>query len=325
MLLARQLAARQFKIKLLKESMTMEKVVLSGDDLRALQLIELEMLVEVDRICRKHKIHYSLDGGTMLGAVRHKGFIPWDDDADVVFTRHEYAKFYRACKKDLDTERFFLQEHRTDPNYRWGYAKLRRKGTEFIRVNQEHMKYKTGVCIDIFADDNVPDYPLLRRLHHGVHFCIRKLLYAELGRKTEEICIMRMWYGLLYRMIPADSVFWFRNRIAAFVNRKRTELVCHTTYPNPRPACYYGFPSACFNRYIQMEFEGMMFSVLAGYDRYLKLCYGDYMQLPPPEKRVGPGEASCIRLIDITLEEIQERYRRENLKMAYIDKQTAGS
>ena len=125
-----------------------EKVELSQKDLRTLQLIELEMIVEVDRICKKNDIKYSLDGGTLLGAVRHKGFIPWDDDADLIFTRHEYAKFYRACKKDLDTSRFFLQEYRTDENYRWGYAKLRRKGTEFIRLNQEQMKYRTGVCIE---------------------------------------------------------------------------------------------------------------------------------------------------------------------------------
>ena len=84
------------------------EVILSKEDLRKLQLIQTEMLAEVDRICRKNRIQYSLDGGTLLGAVRHKGFVPWDDDADIVFTRHEYAKFYRACKKDLDTERFFF-------------------------------------------------------------------------------------------------------------------------------------------------------------------------------------------------------------------------
>ena len=68
-----------------------KKVELSSEDLRTLQLIELEMIVEVDRICRNNGIQYSLDGGTLLGAARHKGFIPWDDDADVIFTRHEYA------------------------------------------------------------------------------------------------------------------------------------------------------------------------------------------------------------------------------------------
>ena len=111
-----------------------KKIELSGHNLRRLQLNLLEMLIEIDRICRKYQIQYSLDGGTLLGAVRHGGFIPWDDDIDVIMRRSEYRKFYRACQKDLDSSRFFLQEYRTDRHYRWGYEKLRRRDTEFIRL-----------------------------------------------------------------------------------------------------------------------------------------------------------------------------------------------
>ena len=290
-----------------------EIVKLTPDQLRMLQLIELEMIVEVDRICRKNHIQYTLDGGTLLGAVRHKGFIPWDDDADIVMSRHEYAKFYRACKKDLDTERFFLQEYRTDPDYRWGYAKLRRKGTEFIRVGQEHMRYKTGVCIDIFPLDNVPYQYLLRRVYYGVNYCIRKVLYSELGKKAAPTALLRGWYGLLFK-IPRNSAFAVRNRMAAAANRKPTELVCHTMCPNPGPTCKYGMPASCYAGFRQYEFEGMLFQGLSDYDNFLRLSYGDYMQLPPVEQRVGPAPPSKIELFDITLEEIQERYKKENLR-----------
>ena len=104
-----------------------ESFEITKDILEKLQKVELEMLIEIDRICRKNNIKYSIMYGTLLGAVRNGGFIPWDDDCDVVFKRDEYEKFFEACKKDLDTSKFFLQEHRTDPNYLFGYGKLRRK------------------------------------------------------------------------------------------------------------------------------------------------------------------------------------------------------
>ena len=113
---------------------------LDDRQLRQLQMIELEMLVEVDRICKKCGIQYNIIAGTLLGAVRHGGFIPWDDDADVAMLRPEYEKFRKACKTELDTTRFYFQDHRNTRGYRWGYGKLRRKNTLFLRENQEDRK-----------------------------------------------------------------------------------------------------------------------------------------------------------------------------------------
>ena len=159
-------------------------IKLEGKLLRQLQMTELEMLIEVDRICRKYDIRYSLDGGTLLGAIRHNGFIPWDDDADVVMLRSEYDKFYKACLKELDTEKFFLQEYRTDSQYRWGYSKMRRNGTVFLREGQEHVKCNQSVFIDIFIYDNVPDHIVIRRLHLFLCYCTRKALHSEVGKKN---------------------------------------------------------------------------------------------------------------------------------------------
>lgn len=281
-----------------------EKVILPPEELRTLQLIELEMLVEVDRICRKYGIEYSLDGGTLLGAVRHKGFIPWDDDADVIFTRHEYAKFCKACKKELDTKRFFLQDYRTDENYRWGFAKLRRKGTEYIRQGQEHMKYRTGVYIDVFVVDNVPNGYLKRRLYYGANFCIRKVLYSELGMVAEKNVALRLLYRVLYK-IPPKKMFHLRNCLVARCNRKQTDLVSHVLYQYPSKESKYGMPSSCFRHYRDMEFEGMQFRTFVDYDSYLTLLYGDYMTPPPVEmQKHDAGAASKICLIDIGIEEI---------------------
>ena len=113
-----------------------EKKIMPKEDLRKLQLIELEMLLEVDRICRENKIRYMISSGTLLGAVRHKGFIPWDDDLDTYMLREDFEKFCEEWNKDADKDKFFLQTYKTDPEYRWGYAKIRRKGTEYLRDGQ---------------------------------------------------------------------------------------------------------------------------------------------------------------------------------------------
>ena len=135
---------------------------LTPEELRAVQLIELELLKETDRICRKYNIHYSIVGGTMLGAVRHQGFIPWDDDVDVGFLRPDYEKFREYLEKELDHERFYFQDHRNTPGYRWGYGKLRRRNTEYVRLGQDHLPYGQGVFIDLFPYDSVPNRRLSR-------------------------------------------------------------------------------------------------------------------------------------------------------------------
>jgi len=272
------------------------EIILSDQELRKLQLDLLEMLIEVDRICRKYQIAYSLDGGSLLGAVRHGGFIPWDDDVDVIMRRKEYQRFYKACKRELDQKRFTLQEYRTDKNYRWGYAKLRRKGTEFVRLGQEHMQSTRGIFLDIFVVDNVPDGYILRRLHYMACYVIRKLLYSELGMKEASSGLKRKWFGCLYRVVPRDTIFSWRNRIAGRCNRKRTTLVSHMTYPYPHGK--YGMPAECFDEMMDMQFEGYSFRVFKEYDNYLRELYGDYRKLPPKEERKAHLSVSKIQLLE---------------------------
>lgn len=257
---------------------------LDQETLRNLQLVELEMLIEVDRICRKHHIQYTLDSGTLLGAIRHGGFIPWDDDADIVMLRSEYDRFYEACKTDLDTERFFLQEHRTDPYYRWGYSKIRRNGTAFLREGQEHIKCHSGVFVDIFVYDNVPDNFLVRRLH--LLFCtfIRKIQYSEVGKLRERNVVFKCMYKLINH-ISLDTCFDWLEKIADRTNKKRTQLVRHLTC-NYRKECRYGIPRECYDDFIEMQFEGHWFKISKKYDKYLSVMFGDYMVLPPEDERV---------------------------------------
>ena len=166
---------------------------LNNEQLRQLQMIELEMLLEVDRICKKCGIKYTIIAGTLLGSIRHKGFIPWDDDADIGMLREEYEKFRQACKTELDKTRFYFQDNRNTKGYRWGYGKLRRKNTVFMREYQEHMPYKQGVFIDIFPMDGIPDNYILRTVHNFHCFCIRKILWSKVGKRADKSRIMRGW------------------------------------------------------------------------------------------------------------------------------------
>ena len=254
---------------------------LSEEELRSLQLILLEMLLEVDRVCKINSIRYCIFAGTMLGAVRHGGFIPWDDDLDVAMVRSEYVKFQQACKKDLDTNRFFFQDHSTDPHYRWGYARILYKDTGFVRVGQEHMKMKTGIFLDVFPLDGVPSLAPFRALHSFYCFIIRKLLYAEAGRKTGSSLILRLCYSLL-NFIPRA---WTVRRIEKLALTRRTsKLVRIITFPTPKGRAF-GFSREWFEDLADISFEGHLFPGNLNYDDFLTYYYDDYMQLPPPEKR----------------------------------------
>ena len=257
---------------------------LSDMELHKLQRICLELVKEVDRVCRLNGIEYTLDGGTLLGAIREHGFIPWDDDADIAMTRSEYQKFYKACKKDLDKEHFFLQEFKTDPHYPWGYSKLRMKGTHLIQTGQEHLRFQDGIFIDIFIYDPVPNNFILRRIHYFECFCIRKCQYAVVGKKASGKLALRVVYKLLDR-IPKRWINSWLNRLIIRTNKRGGVLSSHKTYPYFRKECKYGLPSICFKGYKDVLFENHTFRCMKKYDLYLTRLYGDYMTPPPPSGR----------------------------------------
>ena len=178
---------------------------ISEKELKQIQTIQQDLIQEVDRICKKNKIHYNMVGGTMLGAIRHKGYIPWDDDADIGFLRTEYEKFRKACETDLNHEKYYMQDLRDTEGYRWGYGKLRRKDTEFIRLGQEFMPYEQGISIDLMPFDNVPDQRIARKIHFFFCFLYRKLFWSEVGSRVEENVWIRAVYKIM-KLVPMKNV-----------------------------------------------------------------------------------------------------------------------
>lgn len=258
--------------------------MISLDDtlLRQLQMIQLEMLIEVDRICKKCGIKYNIIAGTLLGAVRHGGYIPWDDDADVALLRPEYEKFRIACKTELDKTRFVFQDHQNTKGYRWGYGKLRRKNTLFLREYQEHMPYMQGVFIDIFPLDGVPDNYFLRSFKNFECFCVRKLLWSRVGKVAERSFWKRQIYKLLDR-VPERKIFQYYHHMIRRAGNKQTRMVRILMFPTPNSE--YGYYRNWYENSAEIAFEGYRFQGVKDYDSYLTFKFGDYMELPPIEKR----------------------------------------
>ena len=278
--------------------MAFVKRELTTEEFRKMQLLELDMLIEFDRVCRKHNIKYSILAGTLLGAVRHKGFIPWDDDADIGMLREEYEKF-KSVISELNPEICFFQDHTTDSEYRWGYGKLRRVGTEYVRIGQEHLKCKTGIFVDVFPLDDCPGSIVGQMVQDFYCFCCRKVLWSEVGRV---VCkgFYRVWYSLLSK-IPtkvAFSLLSLYTKKSRNDNDKLVRTLCYTSigqlyFKHPLKQ-RYGLPKSWFLDCAEYDFENARLMGSRDYDEVLSFWFGDYMKLPPEDKREQHSACSFI-------------------------------
>ena len=289
-------------------------------DVRKLQLIELDILLELDRICRKNNIQYVLCGGTMIGVIRHEGFIPWDDDVDTIMTRKEFEKFEKACQKDLNHDKYFLQTYKSDKEYRWGYVKLRRKGTEYLRWGQEAIKCFSGVSIDIFIHDNVPDSRIGRIAYHYIRRGCIKTLYSVVGATQDK----SLWKRFIYRglrHIKKEIPLQIMEFLARMSNRKKTEyMYCMSFYRVDKfgaknDILHRAIRSDLFEDIIEMDFEGFPFYVFKDYNAYLASNYGnrDIWKYPPESQRIVHPPRRYYLDVDIDLrgKNIEEYMNKE--------------
>ena len=268
---------------------------MSQAELRRMQMIQLELLEEVDRICIKHHISYSVEGGTLLGTVRHKGFIPWDDDVDIAMLRSEYKKFCKICEKELDKEKYFFQNHDTDPEYRWGYAKVLKNGTSFVRYGQEHMKMRRGVYVEIFPMDGIPRKSVERIIYNAVRVCCRKIMWSEVGKVSCKNRSMRLWYSMLNK-IPVDKAFEVLDFLSQKYDERKSEYVTCLSFPDCWVKGYLGFKREYYLNTKRMFFEGKEINVPQKEKELLITLYGkDYMSPPPLSERESHIPASSFK------------------------------
>ena len=277
---------------------------IKGEDFRKMQLTELDMLVEFDKVCRKYNINYVLFGGSLLGAVRHQGYIPWDDDADIGMLREDYETF-KKHKDEMNPNICFFQDHDTDPEYRWEYGKLRRTGSTYIRVGQEHLKCKTGIFVDVFPMDDIP-LSIVGQIFQDLHCYCLKILWSEVA-KENTVGFWKVWFTLLSK-IPVDFAFHGYEKYSKKSRNSSLNRVRCLGFPatgmlykkNPLSE-RYGMPKSWFTDRAEYMFEEKKLYSSKDYDTVLKYIYGDYMKLPPEDQRephspcseiVFPGEGN---------------------------------
>jgi len=262
---------------------------LSEGELRKVQLVQLELLQEVDRICKKCDIQYNIIAGTLLGAVRHGGYIPWDDDADVALLRDEYEKFRAACETELDTTRFYFQDHRNTPGYRWGYGKLRRKETLFLRENQEHMPYEQGIFIDVFPLDGIGNnyresIRNFRKVEGWYNFLLTRTCGIRQGRSFVKNLAVRIMRCIPQSMINDSKLLCKVDELCSRQSYKENKYVASLLGAYGKreivPKEIIGEPTLC-------HFEDVEVYGVQQPDHYLSHLYGDWRKLPPVEKQVS--------------------------------------
>ena len=258
-------------------------------NVRDVQLEILGILVKADEICKRNNIPYFLVGGTLLVAVRHKGFIPWDDDLDIGMTRENYNKFMQIAEKELP-KNLFLQTYNTEPNSPFDFAKIRKDGTIFMENYCQKLDIHHGVYIDIFPYDNIPDdIKLRKRQHFKVQFWsnlfIAKTLTGSSVPQVSFVGKIKLLVRLMmhYLLKPIPKTFLFNNLEKNYkkYNNQKCKMRSMVKFPN------FMISNEDLNNPEEIEFEGLLFPCPRDPKKQLERQYGDYMQLPPEEERVG--------------------------------------
>lgn len=268
---------------------------------------QMDLLIELDRICKKWDIPYFLIGGTLIGAIRHGGFIPWDDDIDVGMLWEHYARFREACETELDPE-YMLHNWDMDPASPHPFCKLKIRGTHYPEGLAANSKMNDSIYIDIFPYDNAPDSRFLQKLQAAQVYILRKILLLRCNfNLSGDSRLRKLLYGTLKFVSRIRSVEgWKRTltKVQHRYNRGKT-----TVATNMCGAYSYQRESksrAILETVTDHKFENGAFSIPADYDTFLRSCYGDYMQLPPEDQRVGKHE-----IVGIDFGDYKIRYQGE--------------
>ena len=248
---------------------------------------ELNLLVQFHDICQKNGLRYSLGGGTLLGAVRHKGFIPWDDDIDVMMPRPDYEKFLKYCINN--TTPFKLHYYKYSSNYVLIDAKISDPSTILVDKVLSSKRNKVGVFIDVFVIDGLGDNEQAAKKQFMKTSVKREVLNAMTWDKFFRSKTHPLYYEPLRFVVYILSRIANAQKLLSSIDRINREV----NFDSSKYAgCVSGvyrtkeiMKTSVFKSYVKLKFEDQEFWCIKDYDSYLKQHYGDYMELPPEEKR----------------------------------------
>jgi len=262
-------------------------------DIKDLQKIELNILTEIDKVCRENNLKYFLIGGTLLGAIRHGGFIPWDDDIDIGMPREDYEKFISIANEKLP-KHLKLQCHKNTKRFPYAFAKVIDTRTAIV---EKELNFQTGLYVDIFPFDGVPENKFIRKMHFRYVYFLRRIFTAYF--MDDKIIVEKKGRVYLYliklmrKIVNIDKVFSRLDNTLKKYTYKESKFVCNYL------GAYFEretVPKDSIGKLKDIIFEGKKFMSMEKPEDFLKNAYGDYMKLPPVEKRKSHHDFEIIKI-----------------------------
>lgn len=277
------------------------------DDLTRVHQVNLQMLKEIDRICRKYRLTYMLDAGTLIGAVRHRGFVPWDDDADVAMTRKNFDAFLKAAPRELPPEMELVlpTEYHGGRGFYDFTPRIIYKNSSTHRKDDPEMVFYEGklnhLWVDIFVLDNLPDKKGSAFLAKGLQALVYGLAMGHRYRLDYRKYSFpaKLAVGILAavgRLIPMGWLCAAQQRLAVKDQKKKTKRYYYSNYQPD--FLYVTIPKEWSSQVVELPFAGTKLMCPKGWHKVLTEVYGDYRKLPPKEKRVPSHCAQKIQIWD---------------------------
>ena len=244
--------------------------------IRELQLFQLKILKELDRVCKKCDIKYTLAYGSCLGAVRHEGFIPWDDDIDVQMLIDDYNKFTEACKTELGDD-FYFQSHEQNAQAYVYWNRIGVKNSTSINLNMSHVHMEWGICIDIFPIfvstkenlDKTKGYVRKLDLLSQKYYHANTIKDAKGSQKVKKF---------MHKLLPdCMNIALFKHYLKKLSDTKGDETIALVSTAT---SLVDEFDKKCFDEIIDLPFEDVKLPCVKDYDSYLSRLYGEYMKVP---------------------------------------------